>query len=88
MYQHSCCEPGLELQGHEAEFDPSDLSDPTMASCCQRELENEMKAARIISKLRSADRVDERARIRAEVLKAVPDEEGLLTDSDEGKHRP
>ena len=62
-----CCEPVDEIQ--EA---VDDVLDPTMSSCCQRDLEEQRRVAHLIGKLRAADRVDERTRMQSQVLCTAP----------------
>ena len=66
-----------------------EYSDPTLFSCCQRQAEEERKIARVMGKLRDADRIEERIRQQQSVLASKPtplDEDSEFeTESDDGK---
>lgn len=84
-----CCEGPVNTWDADLQQDAWDDSDPTMASCCQRELEQQKKAAGIVRRLKAADRIHQRAELQAKVIAAQPpaSESSLETDSDEGEEK-
>ena len=77
----ACCDPTPQSS--------IEYSDPTLSSCCQRQAEEERKIARIIGKLRDADRIEERIRQQQSVLASKPiplgEDSEFETESDDGK---
>ena len=65
-----CCEE----PGHSACLDESEASylDPTLASCCQKDLREQERIAQAKKALLSVDRVDKRSRATREVLGLAP----------------
>lgn len=74
MDQDPCC-PTTDAPQPGAEEADLDLLDPTMSSCCRRDMLEQRRVERAKEALLSVDRVDARNRIERAVISATPPEQ-------------